>query len=499
VGHVIALDQGTTSSRAIVFDESARPVAVAQREFEQRYPGPGLVEHDPVEIWSSQLAVMAEAIERAGLTGADIKAVGITNQRETTLVWDRKTGEPIHHAIVWQDRRTAGACDRLRAAGHEPVFREKTGLVLDAYFSGTKIAWMLEHVPGARERAERGELAFGTVDSWLIWKLTRGARHVTDPSNASRTLLCNIHTHDWDDELLSILGVPRAMLPEIVDSCGVSAEVAPGYPAAGAPIAGIAGDQQSALFGQLCTEPGMAKNTYGTGCFLLMHTGSEPRASENRLLTTTAWRRAGRPAEYALEGAVFIGGAVVQWLRDGLGIIDSAPQVNDLAATVEDAGGVLLVPAFVGLGAPHWDQYARGTILGITRGTTKAHFCRAALDAIAFSVADLLGAMQGDAGGSVRELRVDGGAAASDPLLQIQADLLQVPVVRPENLETTAAGAAFLAGLGAGVYASLDDLAHLWTEQRRFEPSIPETEARARLARWGEAVERSKDWAHPEG
>jgi glycerol kinase len=494
VAHVIALDQGTTSSRAIVFDEAARPVAAAQREFEQRFPGPGLVEHDPVEIWSSQLAVMAEAIERAGLSGTDIKAVGLTNQRETTLVWDRATGNPVHHAIVWQDRRTAGACDRVRADGHEPTFRDKTGLVLDAYFSGTKLAWILDNIPGVRARAERGELAFGTVDSWLVWKLTRGAKHITDPSNASRTLLYNIHTLGWDDGLLSILGIPRALLPEVVDSSGVAGAVAPGYPAAGAPIAGIAGDQQAALFGQLCTGPGMAKSTYGTGCFLLMHTGAEPRASDNRLLTTVAWRRAGERPEYALEGAVFVGGAVIQWLRDGLGIIDTAPQVSDLASTVTDSGGVLLVPAFVGLGAPHWDQYARGTILGITRGTTGAHLCRAALDAIAFSVADLLGAMQRDAGGSVRELRVDGGAAASDPLLQIQADLLQVPVVRPQSLETTAAGAAYLAGLGAGVYPSLDALPHLRTEQRRFEPSIPASEARSRLDRWGEAVERSKGW-----
>lgn len=495
--HVVALDQGTTSSRALVFDESAAVVSVAQREFTQRFPEAGWVEHDPREIWESQLAVMGEAIEAAGLASGDVGAVGIANQRETTVVWDRETGEPVFNAIVWQDRRTAGICDALNASGEAARFTEKTGLVVDAYFSGTKIKWILDTVEGARENAEAGRLAFGTVDAWLIWKLTNGDVHATDVTNASRTLLWNIRTQDWDDELLGILGIPRSMLPDVVDSSGVIAEVAAGLPAAGAPIAGVAGDQQAALFGQLCTEPGMAKNTYGTGCFLLMQTGETPHASANRLLTTTAWRRAGAKQAYALEGAVFIGGAAIQWLRDGLGIIDSAPQVNDLASSVEDSGGVLFVPAFVGLGAPHWDQYARGTMVGITRGTTKAHLCRATLDAIAFSVADLLGAMQRDAEGRVSELRVDGGTAASDPLLQIQADLLQVPVVRPENLETTAAGAAYLAGLGAGVYPSLDALAGMWKEERRFEPSIGASEARSRLGRWGDAVERSKRWALP--
>jgi glycerol kinase len=494
MGYVVALDQGTTSSRAIVFSEDASPVASAQAEFTQHYPEAGWVEHDPEEIWSSQVGVMRQALEHADASDADVKAVGITNQRETVVVWDRSTGEPVCNAIVWQDRRTSGMCDALKEAGHERTFMDKTGLVIDAYFSGTKIRWILDRIDDARARAEKGELAFGTIDSWLIWKLTGGALHATDVSNASRTLLWNIHEQAWDDELLALLGVPRAMLPDVVDSSGVIGTVANGLPGAGATIAGVAGDQQAAMVGQLCTTPGMAKNTYGTGCFLLMQTGENTVASRNRLITTVAWRRAGERPIYALEGGVFVGGAVVQWLRDGLKIIESAPQCDQLAASVDDAGGVILVPAFVGLGAPHWDQYARGTMVGITRGTTRAHLCRAALDAIACSVTDLVDAMRRDALAPITELRVDGGAAASDPLLQTQADLLQVPVVRPKHLETTAVGAAYLAGLGAKVWSSFDELASSWKEDRRFEPQIAPAQAHTRMARWAEAVERSKGW-----
>jgi glycerol kinase len=492
---VLSLDQGTTSSRALAFDDNASVVASAQQEFEQLYPKSGWVEHDPNAIWESQLAVMSAALEKASAGKGDVSAVGITNQRETTLVWDRETGEPICNAIVWQDRRTSSMCDDLREAGHEPTFRKKTGLVLDAYFSGTKLRWMLDNVEGARARAEAGKLAFGTVDSWLIWKLTGGTVHATDVSNASRTLFFDIHSMDWDDELLGIIGVPRSMLPTVVDSSGEIGRVADGLPGAGAPICGVAGDQQAAMVGQLCVKPGMAKNTYGTGCFLLMHTGRDAQASENRLITTVGWRRSGEPTEYALEGGVFVGGAVVQWLRDGLKIIDSAPECDRLAETVDDAGGCVLVPAFAGLGAPHWDQYARGTLVGITRGTTRAHICRAALEGIVFSVADLLGAMRADANQEIPELRVDGGAAASDVMLQMQADILRVPVVRPKNLETTAVGAAYLAGLASGVYGSFDELASSWNEGGRFEPRVSEAESRARMERWHEAVDRSRGWA----
>jgi len=495
VGYVLSLDQGTTSSRALVFDESARVVASSQREFEQLYPKSGWVEHDPEAIWESQCAVMAEALERADANADDVSAVGITNQRETSIVWDRATGVPVCNAIVWQDRRTSGMCDELREAGHEDAFRSKTGLVLDAYFSGTKIRWMLDHVEGVRERAERGELAFGTVDSWLIWKLTGGRVHATDVSNASRTLLFDIGAMGWDDELLGLMGVPRSMMPEVVDSSGEIGRVSGDLPAGGAPISGVAGDQQAAMVGQLCISPGMAKNTYGTGCFLLMHTGQEPRVSRNRLITTVGWRRSGEPAEYALEGGVFVGGAVVQWLRDGLKVIESAPECDRLAETVDDAGGCFLVPAFAGLGAPHWDQYARGTLVGITRGTTRAHLCRAALEGIVFSVADLIGAMRADADNEIPELRVDGGAAASDVMLQMQADILRVPVVRPKNLETTAVGAAYLAGLSSGAFGSFEELASAWEEGGRFEPKIGEREAESRMARWHEAVERSQGWA----
>ncbi len=494
MAHVIALDQGTTSSRAIVFDENAKAIATVQREFQQIYPKSGWVEHDPAEIWSTQAGVMTEAISKAHIRPRDIAAIGITNQRETTVVWDRETGQPICNAIVWQDRRTAGICDKLKADGLADTFNQKTGLLIDAYFSGTKIKWILDNVDGARAKAEQGKLAFGTVDSWLINKLTSGHMHVTDVTNASRTLLYNIHTHDWDDELLEIMGVPRSMMPEVKDSSAVYGDVTTSLVGEGVPIAGVAGDQQAALVGQLCTSPGMSKNTYGTGCFLLMNTGDKPQASKNNLVTTVAWRESGKPAEYALEGGVFIGGAVVQWLRDGLGIIESAPECDKLAETVPDAGGCVLVPAFVGLGAPHWDQYARGAMVGISRGTTAAHLCRAALEGIAYSVADLATAMSADAGQPMSELRVDGGASNSNILLQIQADLLQTPVVRPKYVETTALGAAYLAGLATGVFKSFDQLSELWQEDRRFEPKISDSESKSRMARWHDAVERAKNW-----
>lgn len=492
MSYVVALDQGTTSSRAIVFDRAGQVVAVAQREFRQIFPQPGWVEHDPEEIWSTQAAVATEALERAGITASEVAAVGITNQRETTVVWERATGKPIANAIVWQDRRTAGDCDRLRERGLEATVRAKTGLVIDAYFSGTKIAWILDHVAGARRRAEIGELAFGTVDTWLAWKLTGGARHVTDPSNASRTMLFDIHTGDWDDELLGLLEVPRAILPEVRASSEVIADISVPSALAGAPLAALVGDQQAATMGQVCIEPGQAKNTYGTGCFLLFNTGDAPRASDNNLLTTVAWRRDGR-TDFALEGSVFVGGALIQWLRDGLGILESAPQVNELAASVDDSGGVVFVPALTGLGAPHWDPYARGLIIGLTRGTTAGHIARAALEGIAFQVADLAQAMAADAGEPIRELRVDGGAAASDLLLQLQADLLRTPVVRPTVLETTALGAAYLAGLAVG-YWQADEIAENWRVDRRFEPLMAESEAQEMTARWREAVARAKGW-----
>jgi glycerol kinase len=493
MSHVLALDQGTTSSRAIVFDESGSQVAVAQREFQQIFPRSGWVEHDPREIWESQLAVAREALARAGLSARDLAALGITNQRETTLVWDRATGTPIANAIVWQDRRTAEVCDRMKREGREPLFRERTGLVLDPYFSGTKLAWILDHVPGARKAAEAGRLAFGTVDTWLIWNLTGGALHATDVTNASRTLLWNLRTEDWDEELLEILNVPRGLLPEARSSSEVYAETLPERLGAPVPIAGVAGDQQAALFGQACLSPGMVKNTYGTGCFLLMNAGDRPVASRHELLTTPAWRIGGRTS-YALEGSVFVAGAVVQWLRDGLGLIRSAAEVEALAASVPDSGGVVLVPAFTGLGAPHWDAYARGALVGITRGTTAAHIARAALEAIAFQVTDVLAAMEADSGVPVAELRVDGGAAANDLLMQLQADLAGVPVVRPRVQETTALGAAYLAGLAAGVWKSTDEIAARWQVERAFEPAMEREKAEAMRARWGRAVERAKGW-----
>lgn len=495
--HLVALDQGTTSSRAIVFDESGRVLVVRQREFKQHFPQPGWVEHDANEIWESQLAVAGEALAELKLKPADVAAIGITNQRETVVLWDRATGEPLHRAIVWQDRRTAGTCDKLRAAGHEPTIHAKTGLLADPYFSGTKIAWLLDNVPGARAAAEAGQLACGTIDSWLAWKLSGGALHITDASNASRTLLMNIHEGDWDEELLALLRVPRALLPEIRSSSEVYGTVAAGLPMAGIKIAGIAGDQQSALFGQTCFERGWAKNTYGTGCFLLMNTEDAAIDSRHRLLTTIAWRLGDR-TEYALEGAVFIGGAAVGWLRDGLGVIKSSRDVEPLAKSVPDSGGVSFVPAFAGLGAPDWDPYARGAIIGLTRGTTTAHLARAALDGIALQVADLLGGMQDDAGFDLAELRVDGGASVNDTLMQIQADLLQIPVVRPKVTETTALGAAYLAGLAVGVWPERSAIASQWAVDRRFEPQISRDEAATRRTTWRRAVERAKGWATDE-
>ena len=491
--YVLALDQGTTSSRAILFDHDGRAAGVAQREFEQIFPQPGWVEHRPEDLWATQTAVAAEAMKAAGAAANDIAAIGITNQRETTLVWDRTTGLPVYNAIVWQDRRTAALCDELRAAGLEELFRTRTGLLLDPYFSGTKVRWILDHVPGARERARRGELLFGTVDTWLAWNISGCAAHVTDASNASRTLLFNIHTGAWDDELLAALDVPRAMLPEVRDSSGVVAPAAAGFPAAGAPLAGMAGDQQAALFGQMCARPGMVKNTYGTGCFMLMHTGAQAVPSDNRLLTTVAWKRDGR-LEYALEGSVFIAGAVVQWLRDGLGIIQRAADIEALARTVPDSGGVYLVPAFAGLGAPHWDAYARGIIAGLTRGTTSGHIARAALEGIAYQVADVLDAMAADAGFDVTELRVDGGAAANDLLMQFQADLLGVPIVRPCVIETTALGAAYLAGLATGFWKDTAEAALHWREDRRFITTIAEDTRRQLRAGWNKALTRAKAW-----
>lgn len=491
MSHILALDQGTTSSRALVFDRAGTVKASAQKEFRQLFPQPGWVEHDPREILASQTGVVAEALTTAGLSARDIAAIGITNQRETTIVWDRSTGQPIYNAIVWQDRRTAQHCDQLRSAGSEPLFTRKTGLVLDAYFSGTKLHWILANVPGAREKARAGKLAFGTVDTWLIWHLSGGKTHYTDVSNASRTLLYNIHEGCWDEELLEILDIPAAVLPEVGPSSGKFAETAGDLFASRIPIAGVAGDQQAALFGQCCFEAGMVKNTYGTGCFMLMNTGAQARTSRNRLLTTMAWAR-GRERSFALEGSVFVGGAVVQWLRDGLGIIRSSAEIEGLAASVPDSDGVYFVPAFTGLGAPHWDAYARGTLSGLTRGSTRAHIARAALDGIAYQVADILTAMQADAGMPVTELRVDGGAAANNLLMQFQADLLGVPVVRPRQLESTAQGAAYLAGLASGFWQDEAEIASLWKADRVFEPSMAAERKAALLAGWAKALEKAR-------
>jgi glycerol kinase len=494
VSYVFALDQGTTSSRAILFDREGGIKGVAQREFRQLFPEPGWVEHDPQEIWTSQAGAAVEVLAGAGVRARDVAAIGIANQRETTIVWDRKTGRPIANAIVWQDRRTANICDRLRAEGAEPLFRERTGLVLDAYFSGTKLAWLLDNVDGARRRAETGELAFGTVDSWLLWKLTDGRLHVTDASNASRTLLFNIHTLQWDDDLLRVFRIPRSLLPDVRESSEVYGQVTTTLGLESVAVGGIAGDQQAALFGQMCTSPGLTKNTYGTGCFMLQTTGSTPPVSRHNLLTTVAWTRNGAAA-YALEGSVFIGGAVVQWLRDGLGVIRSSGDVEALAMSVPDNGDVYLVPAFAGLGAPHWDPYARGTIVGLTRGATAAHIARAAIESIAFQSADLLDAMQADTGIPLAELRVDGGAARNDLLMQFQADLIGAPVIRPRVTETTALGVAYLAGLAVGFWKSADEIANQWQVERRFEPAMPATRVAALRERWAHALERAKGWS----
>jgi glycerol kinase len=492
--YILALDQGTTSSRALIFDRQGRAKALAQQEFKQHYPAAGWVEHDPADLWEITRRVAIAAVADANLTGANIEAVGITNQRETTLVWDRATGRPVMPAIVWQDRRTADLCARLKKAGCEPMIRRKTGLLLDPYFSGTKIAWILNHVKGARRRAEGGELAFGTVDTWLIWQLTGGRVHATDATNASRTLLYNLRTGDWDDELLRLLRIPRALLPEI-RSCSENFGTVSTIPALnGVPITGVAGDQHAALFGQACFQPGMAKNTYGTGCFLLLNTGTRPVASKHNLLSTLAWRLGNR-TEYALEGSVFIGGAVVQWLRDGLGVIQRSADVEALADRVADSGGVFFVPAFTGLGAPHWDATARGAIVGLTRGTTAGHIARAAIESIAFQVADLLTAMEADAGVKLKELRVDGGATVNTALLQLQSDLLGKPVVRPRTTETTALGAAYFAGLATGYWRSRDEIAEIWRADRRFSPKAPRAQVKTRLADWHRAVDRSKNWA----
>ena len=492
VPYVLALDQGTTSSRAIVVDHNGGVRAIAQRELRQSFPQAGWVEHDPEDIWSSQIGVAVEALRRAHLRASDIAAIGITNQRETTIVWDRETGVPVHHAIVWQDRRTADVCERLTADGMGRVIQDKTGLVIDAYFSATKIRWILDNVPGARVKAAEGRLAFGTVDTWLIWKLTGGTRHVTDVTNASRTMLFNIRTLQWDDDLLRLFDIPASMLPAVRSSSERYGQTSsPGIE--GVPVAGVVGDQQGALFGQMCRQPGMSKNTYGTGCFLLQNIGATPASSRNRLVTTVAWQIGGR-TDYALEGSVFIGGAVVQWIRDGLGLVKTTADIEALAASVPDNGGVYLVPAFAGLGAPHWDPHARGCMVGITRGTTAAHVARAAIESIAYQVADLLDCMQADAGIPLQELRVDGGAAANDALMQFQADLLGVPVLRPAITETTALGAAYLAGLAVGFWPSVDAIAGQWHLDRRFEPSMPPAGVRALRERWTAAVARATLW-----
>lgn len=494
---VLALDQGTTSSRAMVFDRDGAMVASARQELPQHYPQAGWVEHDPRVLWRTQLESARAALAQAGLRATEVAGIGIVNQRETTLVWDRRTGEPIHHALVWQDRRTAGWCDALKQPGLEESIQSRTGLVIDPYFSASKLVWLLEQVPNARDRAERGELAFGTVDSWLIWNLSGGTLHVTDPTNASRTLLYNLQTGDWDDALLDQFGVPRSMLPEIRPSSAVYGQTAANLFDAPIRLAGLAGDQQAALFGQNCFARGLAKNTYGTGCFLLMNIGTRPVPSRHRLLTTVAWQIDGQ-TEFALEGSVFIGGAVVQWLRDGLGLIRSASEIEALASSVPDCDGVHLVPAFAGLGAPHWDPYARGTLTGLTRGTTAAHLARAALESIAFQVAEVAEVMQLDSGIELAELRADGGAAANDLLMQFQADILQVPVVRPRIIETTALGAAYLAGLATGFWADRAAIHQAWQVERRFEPRMSADQAAHRRARWAEALKRSRDWEkHP--
>ena len=488
--YILALDQGTTSSRAILFDHAGSIISVSQKEFQQYFPQPGWVEHDANEIWATQYGVAAEAIKKANVSHKDIAAIGITNQRETTLVWNKETSKPLGHAIVWQDRRTAGFCDQLKREGLQGLIQKKTGLVIDAYFSGSKVRWILDNVPDARKLADEGKLAFGTIDSWLVWKLTGGKQHVTDFTNASRTMLCDISKGEWDEELLKIFKIPRSMMPRIARS----SEVYGTAEGLDIPIAGIGGDQQAALFGQACTQPGMVKNTYGTGCFMLMYTGEKLTPSKNNLLTTAAWNITDHKLEYALEGSIFIAGAVVQWLRDGLGIIKTAPEVEKLAASVPDNGGIYFVPAFAGLGAPHWDQYARGLLGGLTRGTTGAHIARAALEGIAFQVADVLSSMEADAGIKLKELRVDGGACANNLLMQFQADILGVPVVRPAVQETTALGAAYLAGLAVGFWRNLGEISQQWKVDRKFEPAMKEGDRARMRGEWSKALERSKAW-----
>ena len=491
--YILSLDQGTTSSRAILFDKAGTILSIAQKEFTQFYPQPGWVEHDPMEIWSSQATVATEAILKAGATPGDIAAIGITNQRETTIVWDRETGAPVYPAIVWQDRRTATYCDQLKSEGHEQVIRQKTGLVVDAYFSATKIRWILNEVPGARQKAEAGKLLFGTVDSWLLWNLTGGLVHATDVTNASRTMVYNIQTLEWDRELLELFSIPFSMLPEVRSSSEVYGETAGKILAAKIPVSGIAGDQQAALFGQMCIRPGMVKNTYGTGCFMLMNVGTAPVISRNNLVTTIAWK-IGNEVVYALEGSIFIGGAVVQWLRDGLQIISTSDEVEALAKSVKDNGGVYFVPAFAGLGAPHWNQHARGTMVGLTRGTTNGHIARAALESIALQTMDVLKAMEIDAGMKILELRVDGGATVDDLLMQLQANILRTPVVRPAITETTAMGAAYLAGLAIGFWDNLQQLEAQWKVQKTFEPD-PKTDTKNIEREWQRAVKTAKAWA----
>jgi len=495
--YILAFDQGTTSSRAIIFDRNGLQVSVAQKEFTQYYPKPGWVEHDPDEIWSTQAGVAVEAITKAGLEAGNIAAIGITNQRETTVVWNRRTGKPVYNAIVWQDRRTADFCDQLKNEGQSPVVLEKTGLIIDAYFSATKIRWILDNVKGTRKLAEDGQLAFGTIDSWLVWNLTRGKLHITDVTNASRTMLFNIHTLKWDAELLEMFNIPTSMLPVVRSSSEIYGKTSSqlGY---GIPIAGIAGDQQASLFGQMCIEPGMVKNTYGTGCFMMMNIGNKPITSKSQLLTTIAWQ-IGNDTQYALEGSIFIAGAVVQWLRDGLGIIKKSEDIEKLAAKVKDSDGVYFVPAFAGLGAPHWNQHARGTLVGITRGTTSAHIARAALDSIAYQTLEVLLAMQHDAGIDISELRVDGGATVNNQLMQIQSDLLQVNVVRPKITEITALGAAYLAGLAVNYWSDINDLKQQWQIDRTFSPKIEADENHALIKGWHRAVNAAKAWADDAG
>ena len=492
--YILALDQGTTSSRAVLFDHDGNVVSVAQKEFQQIYPQPGWVEHDPQEIWSTQAGVAAEAVAHAGLTGGSIAAIGITNQRETTIVWDRHTGRPLYNAIVWQDRRTAEFCDELKQQGKEASVRAKTGLPIDAYFSATKIRWILDHVEGARELALQGQLAFGTVDAWLVWNFSQRQLHVTDVTNASRTMLFNIHTLQWDEELLALFDIPRSMLPEVRSCSEIYGKTNTSLFASEIPIAGIAGDQLAALFGQMCTQPGMVKNTYGTGCFLVMQTGNTPIESKNNLVTTIAWK-IGQEVHYALEGSIFIGGAVVQWLRDGLGIIRQASDIEALAQSVPHSDGVYLVPAFAGLGAPHWNPRARGSLFGVTRGTTSAHIARAALDSIAYQSVDVLRAMEADLSGPITELRVDGGAVANNLLMQFQSDLVGVDVVRPQVTETTALGAAYLAGLAVGYWKDLEELQQQWKLNHRFTPQMPQEDVHHRMRGWQRAIRASKAWA----